>query len=86
MDRTMDSLVLERVPTRWELLAYPSCRGLTSWLVNLQSRIEQLQTWKDNPTEVPKVTNISRLFNPQSFLTAVKQYYAQKTQSELNRL
>lgn len=86
MENTIDSLVLGRVPQTWIDLAYPSCRGLPSWLVNLQARVEQLSNWKDDPNSVPKVTNIARLFNPQSFLTAVKQFHAQKTQSELNRL
>ena len=86
MERTIDSLVLEKVPETWQELAYPSCRGLSSWLVNLQARVEQLSTWKDEPTTIPKITNIARLFNPQSFLTAVKQYHAQKTMQELNRL
>jgi len=86
MEQTIDSLVLERVPVTWTELAYPSCRSLSSWLVNLQLRVEQLNGWKDEPTTIPKITNIARLFNPQSFLTAVKQYHAQRTQSELNRL
>lgn len=86
MEQTIDSLVFERVPVTWTELAYPSCRSLTSWLVNLQCRVEQLSSWKDEPTTVPKITNIARLFNPQSFLTAVKQYHAQRTQSELNKL
>jgi dynein heavy chain len=86
MEATIDSLVMERVPVKWVELAYPSCRSLSSWLVNLQSRVEQLSGWKDEPVNIPKVTNISRLFNPQSFLTAVKQYHAQRTKSELNKL
>lgn len=86
MEDTIDSMVLEKVPKVWSDLAYPSVRGLSSWLVNLANRIEQLSAWKDEPINIPKVTNIARLFNPQSFLTAVKQYYSQKTQSELNKL
>jgi len=86
MEQTIDNLVLSRVPLTWMELAYPSCRGLASWLVNLQARVEQLSNWKDDPNSIPKVTNIARLFNPQSFLTAVKQFHAQRTQSELNRL
>ncbi|CAG9311235.1 unnamed protein product [Blepharisma stoltei] len=86
MEQTIDSLVLGRVPQTWVDLAYPSCRGLPSWLINLQARVEQLSSWKDDPNSVPKVTNVARLFNPQSFLTAVKQFHARKTQSELNKL
>lgn len=42
--------------------------------------------WKDDPVKVPHVTFLNRLFNPQSFLTAVKQVYAREKQQELNRL
>lgn len=42
MEATIDSLVLERVPGKWVELAYPSCISLSSWLLNLQSRVEQL--------------------------------------------
>lgn len=45
-----------------------------------------MSSCQDEPVSIPKVTNISRLFNPQSFLTAVKQYHAQRTKSELNKL
>jgi len=32
------------------------------------------------------VTFLNRLFNPQSFLTAIKQVYAREKQQELNKL
>lgn len=86
MESIIDSVALYRVPTPWSLLAYPSKRGLTSWLHNLIKRIEQLNIFKDNPLEIPKVVMISRLFNPQSFLTAIKQIIGRKTKQELNRL
>lgn len=86
MEKTIDSLVIERVPTTWQDLAYPSIRGLSSWLTNLNARCEQLSNWKDEPVVVPKVVNIAKLFNPQSFLTAVKQYTAQHNHWELNKL
>jgi dynein heavy chain len=86
MERTIDSLVIGRVPTNWQELAYPSIRGLSSWLTNLNSRCEQLGGWKDEPVNIPKVVNIAKLFNPQSFLTAIKQYSAQHNHWELNKL
>lgn len=86
MEKTIDALVLERVPTTWGDLAYPSMRGLASWLSNLVARIAQLSGWKDEPTVIPKIVNIARLFNPQSFLTAIKQYTAQRQSLELNKL
>jgi len=42
MESIIDSLALNRVPVAWTNLAYPSKRGLASWLVNLLKRIDQL--------------------------------------------
>lgn len=35
MESVIDSIYLNRVPAVWTKLAYPSKRGLTSWLFNL---------------------------------------------------
>jgi len=35
MERVAENMSLNRVPTSWQALAYPSKRGLTSWLLNL---------------------------------------------------
>jgi dynein heavy chain len=86
MEAVIDSLVLERVPAPWMNLAYPSARGLSSWLTNLVARFEQLNNWKDEPSNMPKCVNIARLFNPQSYLTAIQQYMSQRNQWELNKL
>jgi len=40
MDSMVEDLVLDKVPEAWTKLAYPSMRGLASWLINLHSRIE----------------------------------------------
>ena len=40
MESLQDSLILDRVPVNWVNLAYPSKRGLGSWLKNLVLRIE----------------------------------------------
>ena len=39
MEATMDALILNRVPSSWANLAYPSKRGLEAWIVNLLQRI-----------------------------------------------
>lgn len=72
MEKIIDNLVMERIPMPWSKLAYPSSRGLSSWLTNLIARYEQLNAWKDEPSTMPKIVNIARLFNPQSYLTAIK--------------
>lgn len=86
MDKMTESLFLDRVPDSWMKLAYPSLRPLASWLLDLQARISQLQDWISNPLEIPRVTWISGLFNPQSFLTAIMQSTSQKNKMELDKL
>jgi dynein heavy chain len=86
MESLMDAIAMNKVPAPWEKLAFPSTRGLGSWLDNLKQRLEQLNLWKEDPTKIPPVTFINRLFNPQSFLTAIKQVYAIEKQQELNKL
>lgn len=86
MERIIEALSLNRVPVVWNNLAYPSKRGLASWLNNLVKRIDQLNQFKDEPTTIPKVVMISRFFNPQSFLTAIKQVVGRAKEQELNKL
>lgn len=76
METLMHSICLNRIPAPWAKLAFPSTRGLGSWLDNLRQRLEQLNQWKEDPVKIPAVTFLNRLFNPQSFLTAIKQVYA----------
>jgi dynein heavy chain len=86
MERLETELSLDKVPSSWSKLAWPSMRPLTSWKFNLAARVQQLSEWVSNPMEVPKVTWISGLINPQSFLTAIKQQTAQRTGQELDKL
>lgn len=86
MEAIIDAISLFRVPTNWALLAYPSKRGLTTWLQNLFQRIEQLNFFKDDPITPPKVIMISRFFNPQSYLTAIMQVIGRAKSYELNKL
>ena len=76
MEQTMDALVVNRVPLVWANLAYPTRRGLEGWIVNLLQRVEQLNAFRDDPLNLPKVIMVSRFFNPQSYLTAIKQVVA----------
>ena len=86
MEQLMDAIFLDKVPATWAKLAFPSTRGLGSWLDNLKHRLDQLNIWKEDPTRTPTVIFLNRLFNPQSFLTAIKQVYAREKMQELNRL
>lgn len=84
LDNLQECLLLYRVPEQWQ--KYESIRTLLPWLTNLSYRIEQLNNWKDNPTVAPKVLYLNYLFNPQAFLTAIKQTEAQRSKVELNKL
>jgi dynein heavy chain len=86
MEALQDCLFFDRVPGGWSNLAYPSLRPLASWLTNLIERAAQLSAWTEEPTTIPVVTNISYMFNPQSFLTAIMQKTAQINKLELDKL
>jgi dynein heavy chain len=86
MDQLELALVLKRVPVRWGKLAWPSLRTLPDWRNDLQRRIFQLNDWSSNPGEILRVTWLSGLINPQSFLTAIQQQQAQAEHDELDRL
>jgi dynein heavy chain len=84
METLMIALADNRVPAKWEAMAYPSRRPLNSWLNNLLERCKQLDTWTGE-LGLPKVTWISGLFSPQSFLTAVKQTTARAKEWPLDK-
>ena len=79
------ALFEDRVFKNWADLAYPSARGLSSWFLNLLERVKQLQDWSGD-LQLPKCTQISNLFNPQSFITAVMQTTARANTWPLDRL
>ncbi len=85
MAALMNALHQGVVPTAWASLAWPSTRTLPLWLSDLTNRINQLQTWVESPTEIPRITWIAGLIYPNSFLTAVKQTNSRKTGSELDK-
>lgn len=86
MEALMVALYMDRVPTSWASLAWPSLRPLAGWLLNFNGRLEQLIEWCGNPADIPKVTWLSGMINPTSFLTAIKQMTAQRTGQELDKL
>ena len=86
MEDLMNSLFIDRVPTKWGGLAWASQRPLSLWLNDLSARIEQLIDWTGNPSDIPMVTWLAGFSNPQSFLTAIKQMTAQRTGDALDKL
>jgi len=86
MEDLFQAMYLGRIPATWSRLAYPSQRSLSSWMDNLIARAGQLQSWAEDPANIPVVVQINYMFNPQSFLTAIMQKTAQKQKMELDKL
>merc|ERR1719409_1245821 len=86
MEVLANCLFEETLPPKWMKYGFPSTRPLASWLRNLKERYEQLSDWTNDPLNIPKVADVSKFFNPQSFLTAIKQLCCQQQQLELNKL
>eukprot|EP00930_Biecheleria_cincta_P046148 TRINITY_DN3182_c0_g1_i7.p1 TRINITY_DN3182_c0_g1~~TRINITY_DN3182_c0_g1_i7.p1 ORF type:complete len:1861 (-),score=425.96 TRINITY_DN3182_c0_g1_i7:240-5396(-) len=86
MEDMAKCLYSERLPVWWVKLGFASTRPLRSWRISLQERYQQLDDWINDPLNIPKVVDISKLFNPQSFLTAIKQLCCQNQGLELDRL
>jgi dynein heavy chain len=87
METLFMSLYNEKLPFWWVELGFPSTRPLRSWRFNLQERYTQLEDWTNDPVNIPKVTDVSKFFNPQSFLTAIKQLACQLSGTlELDKL
>jgi dynein heavy chain len=84
MENLMNALADGLRPAGWEKIAYPSKRALPSWVRDLIERQKQLSDWTAD-MNLPKSTCLSYLFNPQSFLTAVKQTTARANEWPLDR-
>ena len=71
----MNSLLDFRVPKAWDV-AYPSSKGLASWLRDLGLRVKQMNDWIN--LDLPKVFWLAGFTFPTAFLTALKQTTARK--------
>merc|ERR1719313_1576529 len=84
MEALQHSLAMDTVPASWVKRAFPSTRPLSSWTANFIDRVKQLADWSQD-LGLPKVTWLSGLFNPQSFLTAVMQTTARRSDWPLDK-
>ncbi|CAH1391175.1 unnamed protein product [Nezara viridula] len=85
MEDLENALFLDQVPAVWSARAYPSLLGLTSWFIDLLLRLRELETWSTDFV-LPSSVWLSGFFNPQSFLTAIMQSTARKTEQPLDKM
>ena len=75
LEATMNSMLEFSVPSSWHV-AYPSTKGLASWMRDLVERTKQIANWIDK--ELPKVFWLAGFTYPTGFLTALLQTTARK--------
>merc|ERR1719454_2809610 len=75
MESCADSLNFNNVPESWVPVSYFSKKSLIEWFADLMLRIQQLQAWSEELI-TPIVVWLAGLFNPMSYLTAIKQVTA----------
>jgi len=85
IETLQNSLYLDKVPSTWSRLAYPSLYGLTKWFSDLLMRCKELINWS-NDLRLPSVVWLGGLFNPKSFLTAIMQSVARKNSWRLDQM
>ncbi|SCN44990.1 dynein heavy chain, putative [Plasmodium malariae] len=86
IESLMNSLYKDKLPELWKNNSYSSNRNLSSWVNNLKERITFLSDWFNDPLSTPKVFNISLLFNPNSFFSAIKQILSRNEKCELDKI
>ncbi|VTZ67411.1 dynein heavy chain, putative [Plasmodium chabaudi chabaudi] len=86
IESLMNFLYKDTLPESWKNNSYSSNRNLSSWINNLKERIAFLSDWFNDPLSTPKVFNVSLLFNPNSFFSAIKQILSRNEKCELDKI
>eukprot|EP00026_Physarum_polycephalum_P004321 Phypoly_transcript_04339.p1 GENE.Phypoly_transcript_04339~~Phypoly_transcript_04339.p1 ORF type:complete len:714 (+),score=117.94 Phypoly_transcript_04339:77-2143(+) len=84
LEKMFNSLMDNQVPVIWANAAYPSRKGLSSWVQDFHQRVAFLRGWLTKG--MPACYWISGFFFPQGFLTGVLQHHARKTNTPVDRL
>ncbi|SCM22337.1 dynein heavy chain, putative [Plasmodium berghei] len=89
IQNTIRSLLLHNIPEIWKKYSYPSKKKLMPWFENFKLRIIFIKEWIEkirNNIYLPNSVWLSALFNPISFLTAIKQMFAHKNNVPIDKL
>jgi dynein heavy chain len=76
LEKMYGDLLDGRVPRLWANVAYPSLKGLWSWVKDLQQRVAFVKEWLTKGQ--PAAFWFSGLFFPQSFMTGMLQNHSRK--------
>lgn len=79
-----NSLLCSCVPDVWKKVAYPSLKGLASWISDLADRVKFVFDWVKYGWQ--SCFWLSGFFFPQSFLTAVLQTHSRKYSIPIDQL
>jgi dynein heavy chain len=85
LEEMQHSIERGQVPTMWSSVAYPSMKPLASWMKDLVARVEFFNDWIARRA-APVVFWLSGFYFTQSFLTAVRQNTARKSQVAIDEL
>lgn len=84
LDAMYSSMLNNQVPDSWTKVSYLSMKPLSSWIKDLNARVNFMRDWLVNGP--PKVFWLSGFFFPQGFLTGVLQTNARKYQKAIDTL
>jgi len=84
LEEMAGKFLINKVPSQWEGVGYPSLKPLGSWVEDLILRIEFCAKWLYNG--VPDSYWVPAFYFPQGFMTAAMQTYARKSQIPIDAL
>lgn len=76
------SMSIGKLPAQWASKSYPSIKPLSSYVTDLVTRLEYLQSWIRNGE--PRVFWLPGFYFTQSFITAILQNYARRSQVQID--
>ena len=84
LENMFNAMAIKKVPTNWEVIAFPSLKPLGAWFADLVERINFMKRWVD--TDYLPSYWVSAFFFPQGFMTAALQTYARQTKIPIDKL
>ncbi|EUD65414.1 hypothetical protein C922_04154 [Plasmodium inui San Antonio 1] len=86
---SIKALLLHNIPEIWKNFSYPSKKKLLPWFEDFKLRVIFLQEWIAKircNIFLPSSVWLSALFNPISFLTAIKQKFSHENKVPIDKL